>query len=93
MKSIFIRSSRRWMKNLADDMKWDRTHEKSKQMHEISGKTYKEKIFNFIKSTFLPPIEWFLPYELLLSQKISADIIIEPGSRLIFTKKKIYMLL
>ncbi|WP_430247864.1 hypothetical protein ACIH2S_19045 [Providencia sp. PAZ2] len=88
MKSIFIRSSRRWMKNLADDMKWDRTHEKSKQMHEISGKTYKEKIFNFIKSTFLPPIEWFLPYELLLSQKISADIIIEPGSRLIFTKKK-----
>nr|WP_306804292.1 glycosyltransferase [Providencia sp. PROV145] len=76
------------MKNLADDMKWSRIHSKSKQMHDISGTSYKEKIFNYFKGTFLPPIEWFIPYHFLVNNNIKEDIIIEPGSRLISTKKK-----
>lgn len=88
MTTFFLRSSRRWMKNLADDMKWSRTHSKSKQMHDISGNSYKEKIFNYFKSTRFPPIEWFISYEFLINSNIKEDIIIEPGSRLIKTKKK-----
>ncbi|WP_155644663.1 hypothetical protein [Photobacterium leiognathi] len=77
------------MKNLGHDLGWNYISNASNQMSDLNDKKIKNRILNFIKSSFLPPIEWFIPYRRLIEHKLVDDeIIIEPGSRLIRTKNK-----
>jgi glycosyltransferase involved in cell wall biosynthesis len=84
---VFIRSSRRWMKQLAEAMRWKYQKDNHREMYNITS----ENNFLFkLKRSPLPPLEWFIPYSILVSRKDlkSVEVIIEPGSRLINTSKK-----
>ncbi len=83
---IFFRTPRQWIKNLAIKLGCNHSQEKTKQMFE--KKTIKEKILDFSKSIpWFPPLEWLIPYNFLTPIPDNIQLIIEPGSKLILTKK------
>lgn len=86
--NIFIRSSRRWMQSLAHDIGWNYIDGINHQMSNLHKKNLKTAILTAIKRSILPPLEWFITYEQLTPIPKGIDLIIEPGSRLIKTKKK-----
>ena len=84
--NIYFRTPRQWIKNLAMKLGCSFSQEKTKQMFE--KKSFKEKILDLSKSIpWLPPLEWLVPYHLLSPIPDNIQLIIESGSKLIFTKK------
>lgn len=83
---IYFRTPRQWIKNLAIKLGCSFSQEKTKQMFE--KKSFKENILDLSKSIpWLPPLEWLIPYHLLTPIPDNTQLIIESGSKLIFTKK------
>ncbi|WP_207105089.1 hypothetical protein, partial [Photobacterium damselae] len=82
-----MRTPRRWMSLLANNLGL-RYSSKNINMFE-KPKTFKFsmifKLKKFLKASFLPPVEWFLPYDLIFKISNDINLIIESGSKLINT--------
>ncbi|KAB1515166.1 glycosyltransferase [Photobacterium damselae] len=89
MKDVYMRTPRRWMSLLANNLGL-RYSSKNINMFE-KPKTFKSsmifKLKKFLKASFLPPVEWFLPYDLIFKISNDINLIIESGSKLINTSK------
>ncbi|HIB7368188.1 TPA: glycosyltransferase, partial [Escherichia coli] len=86
---VFLRAPRRWVSLLASKLGCESIFE-NKQMFQKNrsmARNLIQKIFNVWKGSSLPPLEWFIQYDRLYKVGRHIELIVEPGSKIINTKK------
>ena len=89
---VFMRSPRGWMKTLALKMRFSTTNKQSKMFERKRG--FKSRLLDFLLVTYnrtpLPPLEWFVSYDLLFKIDKNNEVFIDMGSKFINTNKSFF---